>query len=90
MQQPLTDNISTLFDAFRTSMAKFNASNGTDTTEEASITMQLKLITTWVTVHNKLLDSLESQNYFGYEYFTRSNAYATAFTAALGLSLVEG
>ena len=47
----------------------------------------LKLITNWVTTHNQLLETFESMEYFGFEFFERSNLYSNAFLNLLGLSL---
>jgi hypothetical protein len=39
-------------------------------------------------MHERLIERLESQDYFGFTYFARSNAYSTIFIQLLGLSVV--
>jgi len=74
---------------FRASAEIFKQ-QGAEGPAAAEITQQLKLITNWVSMHNQLLEQLESQDYFGYEQFTRSNAYAGVLAQVLGLTIVDG
>jgi len=51
------------------------------------VTNQLKVVLAWVKLHEKVLERFASQSNFGYEHFIRSNAYATVFTAVLGMNI---
>jgi hypothetical protein len=45
------------------------------------------LILAWITTHSKILERFESQAYFGYDHFVRSNAYSTVLVTLLGLNV---
>lgn len=53
------------------------------------VTQQLDLITAWVAMHERILERLETQDYFGYDLFARSNAYSTIIIQVLGLSITD-
>jgi len=46
----------------------------------------LMVLAAWTRVHQQILERYESQSYFGYDYFVRSNAYSNVFVAILELS----
>lgn len=55
--------------------------------EATNLATSLNLILAWVNMHSKILERYESQAYFGYEFFVRSNVYSTSFLSILGLNL---
>lgn len=52
-----------------------------------AVTRQLELITVWMCMHCRVLESLESHDFFGYTYFSKSNSYSTIVTQVLGLKI---
>lgn len=53
------------------------------------VTQTLDIITAWISMHERILERFETQDYFGYEQFARSNAYSTILIHILGLSIEE-
>jgi hypothetical protein len=47
----------------------------------------LMVLAAWTRVHHKILERFESQAYFGYDHFVRSNAYSNVHIAMLGLHI---
>ena len=66
-----------------------NTANLADATSAPAIklTTSISLILAWVTVHSKILERFESQAFFGYDHFVRSNAYSTVLVTILGLNV---
>lgn len=49
----------------------------------------LMVLAAWTRTHNQILERHESQCYFGYDHFVRSNSYSNIFVALLGLSITD-
>lgn len=54
-----------------------NAQSSSDSPAAIKVTIALNLITNWVSMHDRLIERLETQDCFGFTYFARSNAYST-------------
>jgi hypothetical protein len=47
------------------------------------------ILAAWTRAHNQILERFESQCYFGYDHFVRSNVYSNVFVAMLGLNISQ-
>ncbi len=81
LQLMLKDTIEKMIESFRLAVEEIKANpqslNDPTSTPAVKLTSSLALILAWVTMHSKILERFESQNYFGFDHFVRSNAYST-------------
>jgi len=91
LQLLLKDAIEKIFESFRQAVEEIrtNPQSLNDATSAPAIklTGSLGLILAWVTMHSKILERFESQSYFGFDHFVRSNAYSTVLVQILGLNV---
>lgn len=77
----LKDAIEKIIESFRQAVEEIKANpqtlNDASSAPAVKLTSSLGLILAWVTMHSKILDRFESQAYFGFDHFVRSNAYST-------------
>jgi hypothetical protein len=87
----LKDAIEKIIENFRQAVEEIKANpqylNDTASAPAVKLTSSLGLILAWVTMHSKILERFESQGYFGYDHFVRSNAYSAVLVTLLGLNV---
>jgi hypothetical protein len=87
----LKDTIDKIIERFKQAVEEIRINpqylNDVTSAPAVKLTSSLALILAWVTMHSKVLERFESQAYFGYDHFVRSNAYSTVLVTLLGLNV---